>query len=260
MTGASKKEIQDYWSKNVPGWDIFSKKYSPEQKEFFIELDNFRFKYEQYVLPLMDSVSAKGNLILEVGCGAGADSRYMSKKGAHVVSVDLSPSNVILTTKGMKILNLNGRGICADAEKLPFKDNTFDAVYSFGVLHHTPDTKQSINELYRVLKRGGKMAVMLYHKGYAYYALLALYGWISLFMRQTSEQLMSKYDHTPLSKMYSRRAARKLFAVFGRVNLEVTTYGGIQKDRFLKYVWFALNKSKILMRHFGTFLIIKGNK
>lgn len=260
MSSVLKKAIQRYWTKNVPGLDTFSRKYSPEQKEFYIEAERYRHKYEPSVIPLIDSFAAKGRLVLEVGCGLGYDTRYISRKGADVIGLDLSVENVRLTMKGMQLLNLNGKGVCADAEHLPFKDDIFDVAYSFGVLHHTPHTEKAIMEIYRILKPEGKCIVMLYHKGYAYYFLLLRYAWKSLLFLQTKEELMSKYDNTPLSKMYSRHDAKKLFYAFKDLKFEVATYGGIQNHVFLKYLWIIFNKANFLMQRFGSFLIIKAAK
>jgi len=253
---ASKKTIQQYWTENVPGLDLSSKKFSPEAKEFYLDADRTRFKYEPYVTPLLDSFAVSGSRILEIGCGLGSDSRYMLKRGAKVISLDLSWRNVYFSLKGIRLFNLDGQGVCADAENLPFCDNSFDVVYSFGVLHHTPGTARAIEEIRRVLRPGGLAAIMLYHKGYAYYLLLLCYGW----KNWDQERLMSKYDHTPLSKLYSKKEIRGLFAGFKEVRVGMDTYGGIQVHPVLKYVHMVLGRNRFLMRRFGSFAIIKAKK
>lgn len=260
MDIVSKKTIQDFWTKNVPGLEVASKNYNLEQKEFYIEADSLRYKYDAYIIPLIDSFSKRGNLILEIGCGLGSDSRYIAQKGVDIVSLDLSPKNVYLTTKGMQLFGLKGVCICADAEKLPFRDNFFDVVYSFGVLHHSPNTQIAINEIRRVLKPKGECIIMLYHKGYAYYALLLRYGWKSFLCRYSKERLMNNYDHTPLSKLYSKKEIFELFCHFTDIEIEITTFGGIQAHPVLRFIYKILHKNKFLMRNFGSYLIIRGRK
>jgi len=263
MHYVSKKNIQEFWTKNVPGFDVISKDYSPEQKEFYLAVDKHRYKYDSYILPLLESFVKEGDNVLEIGCGLGSDSRQIARKGGSIISLDLSFNNACLTKKGAKLLGLDkNRAVCGDAENLPFKDNAFDAVYSFGVLHHTPNTKKAIDEIYRIIKPNGKCLVMLYHKGYAYYLLLLIY--IPLFvkgkLRGNLDVFTSKYDHTPLSKMYSKKETRALFRKFRNLGIEMTTYGGVQNHRVLRYIYTLLNKSHFLMNRFGSFLLIKGKK
>lgn len=260
MAEEIKKTIQNYWTKNAPYLALVRDRYSPEDEEFYLEMDTYRYKYDSYIPPLIDSFTGKGKKILEIGCGMGTDSRHISRRGSDITSLDLSFDNVHFSLKGMKVLGLRGNGVNADAENLPFKDNSFDVGYSFGVLHHTPNTEKAIREIYRVLKPGGQCVIMLYHKGYAYYALLFLYGWRRLFLKEVKEQMMSKYDHTPLSKLYSKKDAGKMFSFFKNINFEVAAYGGAKAHPVLKHIWFILNKSKFLMEHFGSFLIIRGIK
>ncbi|MDD5255359.1 MAG: class I SAM-dependent methyltransferase [Candidatus Omnitrophica bacterium] len=260
MSDVSKKTIQDFWTRNVPGWDVFSKKYSPEDKRFYLEADAHRYRYDDYIPALIDSFAAAGLSVLEIGCGLGTDSRTIAAKGCSVTSLDLSPSNVSFTMKGMKLFGLKGRGVCADAEKLPFKDASFDLVYSFGVLHHTPNTRAAIREIQRVLRPKGRCVVMLYHKGYAYYLLLLRYGWQMLLRRLSSEKLMSRYDSTPLSKLYSKKEIRSLFDGFDRLDFQMTTYGGAQLHPVFKFAYRILRKSRFLMQRFGSFIIIRGSK
>jgi SAM-dependent methyltransferase len=100
----------------------------------------------------------------------------------------------------------------ADAENLPFPDESFEAVYSWGVIHHSPDTSKAAREILRVLKPGGMAKVMIYHKysmvGYMLwlrYALGTLRPWRSLAF------IYAHYLESPGTKAYSRREARLLF-------------------------------------------------
>lgn len=211
-----KDRIAKFWTKNCPYRD-------KEDKQRFIDEPN--------VKELIDSFIEKDKKILEVGSGKGIDTRYMRSKGADVTAVDLSPENA----------RLSG-GICMDAENLDFPDESFDIVYSFGVLHHTPDTQKAIKEVYRVLKPKGKAIIMLYHKGYAYWLL-------KLFNISTNN-----YDHTPLSKMYSKEDVNRLFSKFSNYELSMTTFAGN------KLAWRIFKRNKFLMDRFGSFIVIKAIK
>jgi ubiquinone/menaquinone biosynthesis C-methylase UbiE len=119
----------------------------------------------------------------------------------------------------------------SDGENLPFRSESFDVVYSNGVLHHTPDTEGAIREVHRVLKPGGIAKVMLYHRN-------SLNYWIEIVLRRgvlggqflrgrSAEEIMSHViefsDHgaTPLVKVYNRKEARALFSLFKNVVVDV---------------------------------------
>lgn len=106
----------------------------------------------------------KGKKVLEIGCGNGAHSLYFKSIGADLTSIDISCDRVVATKNLCELIN----GIHAtkqmDAESLEFENDTFDIIYSNGVLHHTPDTVKAISECYRVLKKNGQFVIMLYAK------------------------------------------------------------------------------------------------
>jgi ubiquinone/menaquinone biosynthesis C-methylase UbiE len=119
----------------------------------------------------------------------------------------------------------------SDGEHLPFRSESFDVVYSNGVLHHTPDTAGAIREVHRVLRPGGVAKIMLYHRN-------SLNYWIEIVLRRgvlgleflrgrSAEEIMSRviefsdHDARPLVKVYSRRQMRELFGMFKDVRVEV---------------------------------------
>jgi len=174
-----KKQVQTYWSENPPGIEV-EQRASRGSRDFYELLDKERYLVEDYLLDIISQVDVEGKRILEVGCGLGSDSRQFSIRGADIVSMDLSPSNVVLTCKGFKVCDLSGYSLVADAESLPFREESFDYVYSFGVLHHTPNTQGAIDEIRRVLKPRGWAIAMLYNKGLSYKWIWLRHGLIGL--------------------------------------------------------------------------------
>ena len=114
--------------------------------------------------------------ILEVGCGMGCMAMNWAMHNAHVTAVDLNPVAVAQTRRRFAAFGLPGEIREADAEHLPFADNAFDFAYSWGVLHHTPNTGVAIRELWRVLRPGGRVGVMLYHRRSLLYRYLVEYA------------------------------------------------------------------------------------
>lgn len=122
----------------------------------------------------------KNKRVLEVGCGMGTMAMNWAKQGAKITPVDLTATAVQQTAQRLRVLKLPGTPCQAQAEKLPFPDHSFDYVYSWGVLHHTPNTSATIKELHRVLKPGGRVGVMLYSRqSLLYYFWVQFYeGWL----------------------------------------------------------------------------------
>jgi len=257
-----KKEIQKYWSNSVPGLDEASKHYEPGTPDFYRAVDSRRYQDDPYITRLLDELADGAGRLLEIGFGLGSDIRYLSKKGAKVFGIDLSPGNARLSTRGFSVLGLPGKALAGDAENLPFADESFSLVYSFGALHHTPDTDKALREIERVLKKKGRFLIMLYHQGLAY-------RWINLQYQlqkfregnvSREDMITRKYDHTPLSKMYSRNELQRMFNNFRNVRIDIVTYGGVKRNRKLFWIYYLLNAIPLLMKALGSFAVIKGEK
>ncbi len=112
--------------------------------------------------------------VLEVGCGLSMDGRFLSENGVDYQAVDVSLESLKLANEHFRQNDLRRRFANADAQRLPFQDGTFDLVYSIGVLHHVPDTPVACREVARVLRPGGTLRVMFYHRR-SYHVFLVRY-------------------------------------------------------------------------------------
>lgn len=106
----------------------------------------------------------QGSNVLEIGCGLGTMAMNWARKGVDMTAVDLNPTSIDQTRKRFELMGLKGRIELMDGRHLDLPDNQFDYVYSWGVLHHSPDLAQSLKEMMRVLKPGGEFGLMLYHR------------------------------------------------------------------------------------------------
>lgn len=169
-----------------------------------------------------------GKKVLEIGPGAGGHSAMFAKYGADMTSVDITFDRARATQAKFDLMEDPARGCHAlqgDAESLPFADESFDIVYSNGVLHHTPDTEQAIAEVFRLLKPGGRAVIMLYCKNsFAYWFNLwfcagILKGGIFKsrnWLGHNTEWIGTKKQSTlnPITRCYTRGGINRLFRRF----------------------------------------------
>lgn len=189
-----KESIRDWWASNpmTYGLEHGITSYVNEDgtitrvefgsREFFEIADKTFYKWNEskhndtgYFGKLFDYNRYIQKPVLEVGCGMGCMAMNWAQHGSLMTAVDLNPTAVRMTRQRFESFGLSADIREADGENLPFEDNTFDYVYSWGVLHHSPNTKKSIAELFRVLKPGGRAGVMLYHRDSQMYQFLIKY-------------------------------------------------------------------------------------
>ena len=180
---AEKHDIRDWWAKNpmTYGKEHGHLEYLDDKgdihsaiigsREFFELSDSTFYQWNSPLHTasgkfgkLFDYDRFKDSSVLEIGCGMGCMAMNWAMHGSRMTAVDLNPVAIEQTRRRFEIFHLNANIVQVDAENLPFSENKFDYVYSWGVLHHSPNLIQSINEIYRVLKPGGSFGIMLYNR------------------------------------------------------------------------------------------------
>ena len=253
-----KTTVHDYWNTQPCGTQFTSDQRGT--KEFFEAVERHRYATQPYAESLCKFKAFRGKSLLEIGCGLGTDLLQFARNGAVVTGVDLTEESVALAQKRFELYGVQGTFRTADAENLPFADNSFDVVYSFGVLHHTPNTQKAIDEVYRVLKPGGDIVIMLYHKHSLHVwlgvPLYFLYG-LTKGKLWGYEEWVRIYDgkDNPLGKAYSRGELRKMFSRFKDVNFKVCDN---LRPRFPKWL-NALNQT-LFASWAGFYIMIYGKK
>jgi ubiquinone/menaquinone biosynthesis C-methylase UbiE len=212
-TSGQKEQVHDFWNRNVNQFNQL-KRNDVGSREFYEAAEKLRYQYHYHLPPLFDRVAKEfpGGKLLEVGCSMGNDTIQFARRGMDVTGVDITEAAIDLIKQRFALYNLDGDFRVADAEDLPFPDNTFDVCYSFGVLHHTPNTAGAIEELRRVLKPGGKAFVMLYNT--------RSLNWLA--HRVTNIPYDgSKDDPCPVEKSYLPADAKKMFSKYSNIDLSV---------------------------------------
>lgn len=168
------EQVRSFWNTEACGTH-FVKQFA-DDRDFFSKYRDFRYRTEWHIPAFAAFADAAGKDLLEIGCGNGADGAMFAMHGARYTAVDLTAEAIDKTRRHFAAEGLNGAFRQENSERLSFADNSFDIVYSFGVLHHTPAPERAFNEVYRVLKPGGVARIMLYHKhSFNYYARILAY-------------------------------------------------------------------------------------
>jgi len=209
-----KAAVQEFWNRQscgevyAAGDSVRSQLDAQAQK---------RYELEPYIRDFARFEDGRDRDILEVGVGMGAAHLEWGKSSPRsLTGVDLTPRAIEFTRSRFQAHGLESRLECADAERLPFDDDSFDLVYSWGVLHHSPNTAKAIDEVFRVLRPGGIARVMIYHRwsisGYLLWARYGLIGGLGL------TDVYSRYLESPGTKAYTVAEAEQMFSRFSNVN------------------------------------------
>ena len=287
--------IKDFWSENPVGTNFIQ---GEVDQEFFRKYDDFRYSTEGHILEELKKTDFQGKRVLEIGTGQGSDAEQMIRNGAIYTGVDLTEESIRRLKIRFDLFDLPYENlVVSDAVKLPFPDDSFDVVYSHGVIHHSPDIEEICEEIHRVLKPSGQAVVMLYHRNsYNYRISIALIRRIGLmvsyylpFFRkliskatgESSERLGKHYDafdtqglgylrmknfihkstdgpDNTFSSVWSIRTAKQLFKNFQSLAFRIH----FLNERHLLGLQYALPTSvkRAMARTWGWHLWVRATK
>ncbi len=158
--------VQSFWQDHACGDSQVGglhERFHDDYEEFFTDYDRFRYQNERHLLACLDGLNVAGKQVLEIGLGEGADSERLIRQGAHWSGVDLTAESVARVRTRLTLRELPYEELRqGSALDLPLADDSFDMVFSHGVLHHVPDIRQAQNEIHRVLRPGGELVIMMY--------------------------------------------------------------------------------------------------
>ncbi len=170
----NESEIKDFWQGHPCGEDFVggAENYKADYEKFFSNYDKFRYAKEPHILDCLKDIDFQGKRTLEIGLGQGADAEQIIKLGADWFGLDLTLESTKRVRVRMDLRKLKIGGITnGSAVAMPFADNSFEIVFSHGVLHHIPEIEKAQCEIRRILKPAGELIVMLYAKNSLNYKL-----------------------------------------------------------------------------------------
>lgn len=293
--GKEQTDIKQFWNEQPVGSNFIAYE---QDRSFYERYDAFRYRTEGHILEELDAIDFRGKKLLEIGLGQGADSQQIINRGAEYYGIDLTEESVRRVKERFSLYNTPYREVqVANAEHIPYPDNSFDIVYSHGVIHHSPEIEAIVAEIHRVLKPGGEAVVMLYHKrSYNYHVSIRLLRRFGLLMmlpfpflsklgsKLTGESVerinrhkyhmkreglsyfrMRNFIHRStdgpdnvFASVWTDRTARQLFSRFAAIRTKVH----FLNERHLLGVQHLLPQSlkKAIARKYGWHLWIKAKK
>lgn len=247
MKNTTINDVENFWNSESCG-----ERYALGQSniEKFRSEEKKRYDLEPYIKEFANFKQFKDLNVLEIGVGYGADHSQIAKEGPKsLTGIDLTQRAIENTNLRFETLKLKSTLKTDNAESLSFQSNTFDAVYSWGVIHHSPDTPKCFSEIYRVLKKDGIAKIMIYHKYsptglmlYIKYGLLKGNPFLSF------NEIYSDYLESPGTKAYSRYEVQEMVKEFSDYRIEIKlNFGDLLKgDVGVRHKGFILSLAKFI--------------
>jgi SAM-dependent methyltransferase len=229
----TQQDVRRWWTDHPMVYDWSDRPRDLTDAEYLAEVERRFLSESWFAQPdgappysgLIPFSQLAGKDVLEIGCGSGVHARLLAAAGAHVSAVDLTPTAVEMTRCRLELHGLQGTVVEADAESLPFADASFDFVWSWGVIHHSADTGRVIAEIARVLRPGGRLAFMVYHRSsltfWANYVFVrgVLQGGL---LHERPDELADRWSDGVIARHYTRESLTRLLApYFDEVRTEV---------------------------------------
>ena len=220
-----KAEVKAFWNRqSCDTQHAHSDKFT---LEYFEQIEQWRYADQAFIHSFAQFTRYRGKRVLEVGFGAGTDFIQWLRAGALATGVDLTEEALAHVTLRIQLYNLPPPESLkvADAENLPFAPNTFDLGYSWGVLHHTPNTEKAIAELVRVVRPGGEIKIMLYNR----HSLCAYRCWLKNALLKgrpwkSLRWVLWHHIESVGTKGYTEGEIRRMLAPLGLTDLRCETY------------------------------------
>jgi len=159
-------KVKEYWNRRP--CNIRHSNKPVGSKEYFNEVENRKYMVEPHILSFANFEQWRGKKVLEVGSGLGSDTIRFARAGAIVTAIDYSEESIRLAKIRAKVYGLQDKitFVCANAERLSrgIPVETYDLIYSFGVLHHTPNPGMAMSEIRKFMGPHTQLKIMVYHK------------------------------------------------------------------------------------------------
>lgn len=211
-TTKSVEDVRRYW--DARPCNIRHSQKPVGSKEYFDEVEARKFKVEPHIPGFADYDRWAGKRVLEVGCGIGTDSINFARAGALLTAVDLSTESLKIARQRAEVMGVADRieFVHANAEELTsVLSGTYDLVYSFGVVHHTPHPERAIEQIRALIAPDGTLKLMVYHRrSWKVFWIVVMQGRGKFWKTGELVAIHSEAETgCPVTFSYTRRGGRK---------------------------------------------------
>lgn len=262
------QHVQNYW--NSRPCNIRHSTKPVGSREYFDEVEARKHFVEPHIPGFAEFDRWNGKKVLEIGSGIGTAMINFARSGAQVTAVDLSDKSLELAKQRAQVYGLEDQisFYQANAEELSqsVPVDTYDLVYSFGVIHHTPHPEKVIEQIRHYVKPGSTVKIMVYYR----------YSWKVLWILMTYgkgqfwrlNELVATYSEAqegcPVTYIYSKPEAKALLSGFEIVDMQVDhifpyyipDYKQYKYTKEWYFRWMPQPLFRWLEQHFGWHLCI----
>ena len=202
----SLQDVVKYW--NARPCNIRHSNKKVGTKEYFTEVTKRKYIVEPHILDFADFKKYDGKDVLEVGCGICTAAQSFIENGAIYKGIDISEESIKIARERFILYNLSGILEINNIEEMTDYSKQYDLIYSFGVLHHTPDIAKAVENIYNMLKVEGEFKLMLYAKN----------SWKNFSILDQLDQFEVQ-AHVPIADTYSNDEVHKLLHKFKNIKI-----------------------------------------
>lgn len=280
---------EEWQSLNKMWWETQPMRYDQREKitaepgslDYFREIDSRFFEAVKSFMPwrkrpfdsLIDFESLKQKEVLEIGVGHGSHAELIQPHCKSFTGIDLTKTACRMTRRRFELVNLKANILQMDAERMSFPDQSFDFIWSWGVIHHSSDTSQIIHEMNRVLRPNGEAVVMVYHRSFwKYYVEGGLVRGLlqgKLFQHSSIDEIVQEASDGAIARYYTPKEWLKLccglfqvedFLVFGQKTDLILLPPGPVKNVLARLLPDSFARLFINQLRFGSFLVVRMKK
>ena len=247
------EEVKKFWNDRPCNIKHSSKELGT--MEYFDEVEIKKFRAEPHILKFTEFPQWKNKKVLEVGCGLGTVGINFTLNGADYTGVELSKESLEIAKKRFEVYNQSGKFYLGNAEQLSYfvPIETYDLIYSFGVIHHSPHPEKIVSQIKKYMNENSVLKIMLYAKD----------SWKNYMIDAGLDQPEAQYG-CPIANTYTKQDVVELLDEYEVLSIEQDHIFPYQVEpyklgEYIKQPWFDVMPTEMfetLEKNLGWHLLI----